>query len=105
MARILDRVALRVSVVGFQPDIDTDLLAGGSVGKTALRLDAELHIVAISTSQETNPLDRRSRKGGNGLLLVANQAKTAYSTAIGEREVFSIRFKFPARLLVLHASV
>src|SRR5258708_4875209 len=67
--------------------------------------DAELSIVAICPSDNTNPLDIFHGESFDLLFLVPNQAEAAYSTAIGEGDMTAIIVKLPTSRLVLHTSV
>src|SRR6266480_4141431 len=70
-----------------------------------LGLDAKLHRVAISSSDNADPLDIFDWECFDALLLVSNQTKAANATAIGEGDMPAIWIKLPTCLFVLHASV
>jgi hypothetical protein len=72
---------------------------------STLCLDCELHIVAISTMDNPDPLDLLGRKCCNLLLGIADQPQASNATPIGEGDVLAIGFQLPARLLVLDAPV
>jgi hypothetical protein len=105
VARILDSRALRIGVVGFQADINADLLACRDVLYPSLRLDAELDVVAVSTADQTNPLDLLAREGFDVLLRIADQPQSSNATPIGEANVLAIVIQLPACRFVLHAAI
>src|SRR2546422_7705663 len=105
MTRIVYRISRGIGIVGFQSYIDTNLFLRWLVYGSTLCLDCELHIVAISTVHNPDPLDLLGRKCCNLLLRIAYQSQTSNTTPIGEGNVLPIRRELPARLLVLHAPV
>jgi hypothetical protein len=72
---------------------------------SAIRLHAELDVVAICPSDETYPFDLLDRKGGDGLFLVTDQLEPPNAAAIGEADVLAVLGEFPARRFVLDRSV
>ena len=72
---------------------------------TSHYLDSELHIVAISTVDNPDPLDLLKRECSNLLLGIADQPQASHTTPIGEGDVLPIRRELPARLLVLNRAV
>src|SRR5216117_2664769 len=57
LPRIVDRLALRVGIVGFESHINPDLLSRGVMLYDPLCLDPELDIIAVSTMHQPHPLD------------------------------------------------
>src|SRR5712692_4681544 len=99
MAGIVYRLALRVGVVGFESYINADLLSRRLMHNDPLSLDPKLHIVAISTVDNPDPLDLPARKCCNLLLRIAYQPQASNTTPIGEGDMLPIRRELPARLL------
>src|SRR5579883_1619828 len=96
------RVALTIGIEGVQPHINPRLFAGGNMLNLAGGSDTELAVVAIRATNEPHPLDLLHGKGLDSA--GANQAQAPDAQAIGEGDVLSVRFEFPARHLVFDAS-
>src|SRR5262249_3407406 len=62
-ARSGDCLPVRVHVIDVQAHIDTDHQAGGAVDDAALRLEDEVSVVAISTTNEPHSFDLLQREG------------------------------------------
>src|SRR5262245_20219027 len=71
----------------------------------SLGLDAKLHIVAICSSDNADPLDILNWEGLDTLLFVPNQTKATYPTTICEGDISTIWVKLPASCLVFHTPV
>src|SRR5437879_13393823 len=84
MPWVLNSGSLGISQEAFEPDIYTQLFAGWDMLDFALGLDAELRIIAIGPADNANSFDVFDWKCLNLLFLIANQAKTANTTAISE---------------------
>ena len=105
IARILDGVAVRIGAVGTDAYINAFLFACGDMLNYPVSLDGKLHVVAISTSHDANPLDLLRGEGFNVLFGIADQAKATNPTAIGEGDVFAIRFQLPSLYLIFYTAV
>jgi hypothetical protein len=97
---IFNGVAIRIGEIGFQSDINAPLLARCNVFNGSLRLNTELAVVAVSSSENANTLDLFGRECFNPLVSVPNQMKTTYATTIGKADVSAIWLQFPAGLFV-----
>jgi hypothetical protein len=105
LPRIVDRLALRVRIVGFESHINPDLLSRGVMLYDPLCLDPELDIIAVSTMHQPHPLDLFRGEGFNVLLGIADESQTTNPTPIGEADVSAIGLHLPAGLLVFHRAV
>ncbi len=105
MSRVGYAVSLRISQEAQESHIDPDLPPRWDVLNSALRLDGKLHIVAVSPTEDANPLDVFDGEGFNILLLIANQPESADPTAIREGDMLTIIGKLPSSLLIFHAPV
>jgi len=103
--RVVYGSALGVGQKALKTYINTQLRVRGDVFNLALDLDSELTVVAIGTADNANTLDILDRKGFYLLFLVANQAKTANPTAIGEGDMRARGLELPSSSFVLDASV
>src|SRR2546426_5099079 len=96
-ARVLDGRAFRVGIECFQSHIDTDLLGRSLMYYLSLGLYAELHEVAIGSTDNADSFDHASGKGFDVLLLVAYQPQASNTAAVGEGDVLAILVEFPSR--------
>ena len=103
--RVVYGSALGVGQKALQTYINTELRVRRDVFNFALGHDTELTVVAIGTADNANTLDILDWKGFYLLFLVANQAKTANPTAIGEGDMRARGLELPSSSFVLDASV
>ncbi len=103
IARIGNRVAVRVGVECLQAHINAERLVGGLVLYLPVCLNGKLHIVAIRTLDQPHALDLLDGERFNAAC--ADQAYTADTQAIREDEALAIWFQLPARSLVLHTAI
>src|SRR6266705_1184821 len=89
----------------FESDINTDLFARWNVVNFAFCFNSELAIVAISSSDNPNLFDSFDWECFDVLFLIANQAESAYPTAIGESDMSAVIVKLPSGSLVLNAPI
>ena len=102
---VMDRIALRIGDVGFEPDIDAQLLTGWNVFDFAFCINTELAIAAICASNNTNTLNHVGGKFLDTLIWIADQFEMANATAITECDVTAIVVKLPPCGFVLDAPV
>ena len=102
---VLDRGSLGVSQEALETDINPNLFARGNMFDFALGIDAELAIVSIGTSNNTNTLDDIPGEGFDTLFFIPNQPESANATAISEDDMPTVWIKLPAGLFVLNRSI
>ena len=109
-ARILNLLAVRIGVEGFQPNINASLLTCGFMDHLPLGMNSNLTIVAIGAFHQANALDLRQGERGKRTRfcapgVCANQAYRPDAMPIGERDALPVAFQTPAGRLILNASI
>ena len=105
VAWVIQGMAVRIGIVGTQPQVNTDRPPRRLMLDGALSLDRELAVVAIRSAHEAHPLDLVDGEGFDPLLLVPDQPERADAAAVREGDVLAVRRELPARLLVLDGAV
>src|SRR5260370_28533913 len=102
---VLNCSAFRVSEIGFEPDINAQLLPRYHMLDFALRIDAELAGVSICSSDNTNTLDQLEREFLDALIGITNELEASNATAISEDDMSASLVKLPPCGFVLHRSI
>ena len=102
---VLNGIAFRVSQVCLESNINTKLFACWNVLDFALDIDAELHIVSICSSDDTNTLDLLDREFLDALIGIPNELEPTYPTAICEDDMTAIGVQLPPTRFVLDTPV
>jgi hypothetical protein len=102
---VVNGLTFGISQIRFKPNVYTHLLPRWNVFNGSHGINAQLAVVAISPSEDANPLDGLDWERFNTLVAVPNQFETAYSTPVCEDDVTAIAVKLPACGFVFHRTV
>ncbi len=98
VTRVLYGISLGVGIVGSESHINADVLSRWLMHDGTFCLDCELHIVAISTVDNPDPLDLLCEEMRQFSPGITNQSQASNTASIGEGDMFPVRFQLPARL-------